>query len=100
VAFSGAAAAAAAAASVAIFRRCASGVVISPRGIGVKPGTESCIMDTAIVPRQNLMMESDTIRAHTHTPHRRTHRKVRSAELGWSFAALVVYSYGCGCAVW
>lgn len=95
MAFSGAAAAAAAAASVAIFRRCASGVVISPRGIGVKPGTESCIMDTAIVPRQNLMMESDTC-THTYTAQAHTSK----GKISWSFAALVVYSYGCGCAVW
>ena len=40
--------------------RCSSGVVTSPSGIGVNPGTESCIRHTEIVPKQNL----NTPRAH------------------------------------
>ena len=42
-------------AAVAEFRafRCSSGVVISPSGIGLKFGTDVCIIATLSVPKQN-----------------------------------------------
>ena len=35
--------------------RCCSGVVMSPSGMGMNPGTESCSMQMEIVPKQNLV---------------------------------------------
>ena len=41
---------------------CSSGVATSASGMGVSPGTESCIMHMKIVPKQNLMIIGINVR--------------------------------------